>query len=283
MELSNLEAQMPQYPVFQATFNTLITTTEAAQILKLAEGTIKNKCATGELLAKKVGKQWILDERYLLPTRKAAVWTAPTGAAYLIDGASLNEYIIPKIERKSYFELNLPYFKAKLGNEITFEEIDEDFWKEFEREFEMNLENAVLLEDFTKEYASEEGFYPIEDKSEADILLACPVFNGSTYSYMYMWAHDMESIEVGLLISDYSVPVVHYDSKYTTYLRVCRVLASKEEFISDRFIVIQEKNMTHSKRLVVYVGTFKEVVDYIALLEDKERDIAYYAAEIATL
>lgn len=38
---------------------------EAATILGLSPGTIKNMCAAGKLTAKKIGKTWILDKTKL--------------------------------------------------------------------------------------------------------------------------------------------------------------------------------------------------------------------------
>lgn len=40
----------------------IIGVEEAAKILGLSPGTIKNKCAAGEIPAKKIGKTWILNE-----------------------------------------------------------------------------------------------------------------------------------------------------------------------------------------------------------------------------
>ncbi|PFY57610.1 helix-turn-helix domain-containing protein [Bacillus pseudomycoides] len=44
----------------------IIGVEEAAEILGLSPGTVKNKCAAGELLAKKIGKTWILDKNILV-------------------------------------------------------------------------------------------------------------------------------------------------------------------------------------------------------------------------
>ncbi|MED4083857.1 helix-turn-helix domain-containing protein [Halalkalibacterium halodurans] len=38
---------------------------QAAEILGLSPGTVKNKCAKGDIPAKKVGKTWVIDKRVL--------------------------------------------------------------------------------------------------------------------------------------------------------------------------------------------------------------------------
>lgn len=43
----------------------VIGVSEAAKILGLAEGTVKNYCAEGNLPAKKIGKTWVLDKKIL--------------------------------------------------------------------------------------------------------------------------------------------------------------------------------------------------------------------------
>ena len=43
----------------------IIGVNEAAEILNLSPGTVKNKCASGELPAKNVGKTWIMDKTML--------------------------------------------------------------------------------------------------------------------------------------------------------------------------------------------------------------------------
>lgn len=45
--------------------NQVIGVEEAAHILGLTAGTIKNKCAAGEIHAKKIGKTWIIDKSKL--------------------------------------------------------------------------------------------------------------------------------------------------------------------------------------------------------------------------
>ncbi len=42
--------------------NSLVGVDEAAEILGLSPGTIKNKCAAGEIKSKKIGKTWIMNK-----------------------------------------------------------------------------------------------------------------------------------------------------------------------------------------------------------------------------
>jgi excisionase family DNA binding protein len=49
----------------QSLLNNVIGVEEAATILGLSPGTVKNKCAAGELPAKKIGKTWVLDKNRL--------------------------------------------------------------------------------------------------------------------------------------------------------------------------------------------------------------------------
>lgn len=49
----------------QHSLNSVIGVEEAAKILGLSPGTVKNKCAAGELPAKKIGKTWVLDKTKL--------------------------------------------------------------------------------------------------------------------------------------------------------------------------------------------------------------------------
>ena len=44
----------------------IIGVDEAAKILNLSPGTIKNKCAAGKILAKKIGKTWVLDRNEVM-------------------------------------------------------------------------------------------------------------------------------------------------------------------------------------------------------------------------
>ncbi|MGD7007635.1 helix-turn-helix domain-containing protein [Metabacillus sp. 84] len=43
----------------------IIGVEEAAKILNISPGTVKNKCAAGDLPAKKIGKTWIMDKNQL--------------------------------------------------------------------------------------------------------------------------------------------------------------------------------------------------------------------------
>ncbi|WP_240520139.1 MULTISPECIES: helix-turn-helix domain-containing protein [unclassified Bacillus (in: firmicutes)] len=58
--------------IYKNSFNSLdniIGVEEAAKILGLSPGTVKNKCAAGELPAKKIGKTWIIDKTLLKPSK----------------------------------------------------------------------------------------------------------------------------------------------------------------------------------------------------------------------
>jgi len=44
----------------------IIGVEDAAKILGLSPGTIKNKCASGEIEAKKIGKTWVIDKTKLI-------------------------------------------------------------------------------------------------------------------------------------------------------------------------------------------------------------------------
>jgi hypothetical protein len=45
--------------------NNIIGVEEAARILALSPGTVKNMCAVGKLECKKIGKTWVLDKNNL--------------------------------------------------------------------------------------------------------------------------------------------------------------------------------------------------------------------------
>jgi excisionase family DNA binding protein len=45
--------------------NNIIGVEEAARILGLSPGTVKNMCAEGKLECKKIGKTWVLDKNNL--------------------------------------------------------------------------------------------------------------------------------------------------------------------------------------------------------------------------
>lgn len=47
------------------TLENIIGVEDAAKILNLSPGTVKNKCAAGELPSKKIGKTWIIDKTLL--------------------------------------------------------------------------------------------------------------------------------------------------------------------------------------------------------------------------
>ena len=43
----------------------LLTTSEVADILRIKQGTVIDKCAKGELPAHKVGRRWLISEKVL--------------------------------------------------------------------------------------------------------------------------------------------------------------------------------------------------------------------------
>jgi excisionase family DNA binding protein len=45
--------------------NNIIGVNEAAEILGLSPGTIKNMCATGKIVSKKIGNTWIINKTKL--------------------------------------------------------------------------------------------------------------------------------------------------------------------------------------------------------------------------
>lgn len=45
--------------------NNMIGVKEASEILKLAEGTVKNYCAEGKIVSKKIGNTWVIDKTEL--------------------------------------------------------------------------------------------------------------------------------------------------------------------------------------------------------------------------
>lgn len=45
---------------------------ESAQLWGLAPGYIKNLCATGKVIARKIDNRWIIDKNQSNPSRKAA-------------------------------------------------------------------------------------------------------------------------------------------------------------------------------------------------------------------
>jgi excisionase family DNA binding protein len=50
----------------------IIGVEEAAKILGLSPGTVKNMCAAGKLECKKIGKTWIIDKTELLKQEKSS-------------------------------------------------------------------------------------------------------------------------------------------------------------------------------------------------------------------
>ncbi|PFE03802.1 DNA-binding protein [Bacillus sp. AFS023182] len=50
-------------------FHNVIGVHEAASILKVSPGHIKNLCATGKIVAKKIGKTWVIDKSRLRGVR----------------------------------------------------------------------------------------------------------------------------------------------------------------------------------------------------------------------
>ena len=54
----------------QHQLSNLIGVEEAAKILGLSPGTVKNKCAAGELPAVKIGKTWVMDKTMITDLRK---------------------------------------------------------------------------------------------------------------------------------------------------------------------------------------------------------------------
>jgi excisionase family DNA binding protein len=64
----------------------IIGVEEAAAILGLSPGTVKNKCAAGELPAKKIGKTWIIDKTQLEEEKKMKTvnYTKMNGQRYVL-------------------------------------------------------------------------------------------------------------------------------------------------------------------------------------------------------
>lgn len=50
-------------------FSNVIGVNEAASILKVSSGHVKNLCAEGKIVAKKVGKTWVIDKSRLRGVR----------------------------------------------------------------------------------------------------------------------------------------------------------------------------------------------------------------------
>ena len=49
----------------QHALNNVVGVDEAAKILGLSPGTVKNKCAVGDIVSKKIGKTWVIDKEQL--------------------------------------------------------------------------------------------------------------------------------------------------------------------------------------------------------------------------
>ena len=62
-KIKTVELEWPQ--LTKTTLENVVGVEEAAKILKLAPGTIKNQCAAGRIPAKKIGKTWLIDKNSL--------------------------------------------------------------------------------------------------------------------------------------------------------------------------------------------------------------------------
>lgn len=140
---ANIEIERMRYrikikreEIMMSVLDKVIGVEEASKIIGYAAGTIKNMCAEGKIVSKKIGKTWVIDYEKLkedfLTTK--VLWAVGEGEpfTYFIDPADIQEKILLgnyaiAIENVDPRFINLKEIKEKLEK---YEEENENFCKD---------------------------------------------------------------------------------------------------------------------------------------------------------
>lgn len=267
-------------------FSKVLTPSQIAErkLLDYTEGTIKNKCAKGELLCHKVGKQWILDTTYLKDTRKVEVWQRHEDSSWgdsigmFIPHNEIKEYVMLEVDKKNYLKINFD----ELENEDFYDEngqlLDEKElleiidWYDIEEQYTYT-ENYIEKEDFTVEYAIENGFIPPSETA--------PTYKGYNYwdsglNLVSLFEEEMALTQEYIISDEYVDLDLWNGSNHQTnstgiHQVVYRILKVNGDFSKDlQFMIVEFSDWQGAQPHVVLVGDLDDVLAHIDELGERE-------------
>lgn len=269
-------------------FKNLISTKEAALFLNLKEGTVKNKCASGELFCKKIGKQWVLDKTYLKTLKLIEVWV-PFGKekGFMIPIDEIGLFVIPQINPVVYFEIH----KDRLADvyfmdteEITIDDVD---WEREQNHLYETFEDSVVnIEDFTEEYANSMGYHMLTENDE--IYKAYSYYDEGA-NLVRIWKQDME-LTYEFRITEDSVCLDEWDGhnwrtgKNGYHEYVHRIIINNDLEDAEYLVIRYSNWQGEQTKVIAWELSLEEVIDYIRNIEDGlERDLEDYKKYIMEL
>lgn len=257
----------------------LVSPNEAAKLMEYSEGTVKNKCANGELLCTKVGKQWILDRTYLKELRKVEFWTDYDGTTHSINVDEIDTYVLPEADPETYFKLNMLDLHDKFGEpkDIDLEDFkisDVDWDRAIFEPSEYIEENIyVLKSEYTNEFAKENGYKNLDEIYPEEYRAF--TYYDDMLTLHYLWESDMESV-IAASITKRLVTLDEYKSKdaYVTggmgeHQDVFRIVIEDNEQVSDQFVVINMSDWSGQYPTVKFKGNLAEIMEYREELNDR--------------
>lgn len=267
---------------------------EAAEILGLKAGTVKNKCALGELPAKKIGNTWVLDKIKLLEGMQVRkeLWKT-YDFVYLVNASDIKEGIY-------------------LGENIIFHNIDfldidvvNRRYKEYAEENDIsgNLDDLETFFEDVFGIVKVDADYGDELYTDDVNKLVFDVENqeffytddGLNVSYFEWWDghnwqrvidHELEvEYRVSLLLNNNSVSLDEWDgSNFQTggvgyHERVYRILEIDGEKVEDQFL-LEKTSQWQGEHATGEILTLDDVEEH---LKDLGRNVDEYMEDIKNL
>lgn len=200
---------------------------------------------------------------------------------YFIPTDEIEQYVIPTIEPKRYFEIHKEYLADKYNieeDELTMEDVD---WESEQSELDDLNEYAVKLQDFDEEFAERMG-YCMPTKS--DLIFEAYHYLDSNNNWQTIWKESMDSSSLYRITKEY-VSLDEWDgNNYRTGAKfehedVHRVIDT------DEYIIVWHSQWQGSQPRVVAEGlSLHNALDYIANIDDNlERDLDYYKRNLLEL
>src|SRR5690625_3029483 len=100
--------------------DSVIGVNEASKITGLSAGTIKNYCAEGKIVSKKIGQTWVIDKNILNEDNIASIESVEYGK--LNTDTGYNHFIVADVEIETVEEYE--EYNVNLGNVRAFKELE---------------------------------------------------------------------------------------------------------------------------------------------------------------
>ena len=265
----------------------MVSPKEVSKILDYSEGTIKNKCASGELLCAKVGRQWVLDRNYLEKTRKVEVWESwklflsheddTTDGGLFILSDEVFECVLPVINKELYFKINYEELKENYGDEVDIDDgevfsIDHVDWEKESVEYDLDDEDYIALSDFTDEYAKSNGYYTL---SEFDYLIQRVwQYLDSRMNYKSVYSEQMENMPT-YIITDDGVSLDEWNGhNFETggtglHQHAYKILKHDDEILDeDIFMIVETSDWRGANATVKGIYSLEGTLEYISELHE---------------